>query len=127
MENNGTIKFHDGKSFIIWENQEQEFGIDFVKRQMRQAIKRSRKGFYTDKIHSYIKELDRNGLFAVKPVKTKLSNLAIATDINKNMIKTILSWLDNIIMFKSINTGKAKHKNNYYENIERIFGQNSKE
>jgi len=40
---------------------------------MKQGLKKSRPGYYTNEIRSCIKELDNNGVFAINKVVSKLA------------------------------------------------------
>ena len=117
---NGSISLKQGKATIIWQDKEQPFGIFFITSVARRALKKSRQGFYTNRIQSICKELDHGGIFAILSAKKQLEALSAGSDINRQFIKMICGWLGQIMMFKNVKTG-AKPKNLFRDNFDTIF------
>lgn len=122
---NGSISLKQGKAtMIIWEDREQQFGVFFVAKQMRQALKRSRPGFYTERLRGIMRDLERGGLFAIPECKRRLKSLAPgAKDLNQQYLKVICGWLGQLEMFRRVNT-KPKPESaikKYCDNYDRIF------
>lgn len=123
---NGSISLKAGKATIVWQDKERDFGIFFVTDQMRRAIRNSRQGFYTDRIRGIAKQLESRGVFGIAEAKKRLEALSAGSDINKQYLKQIVSWLANIDMFKRMKTG-GKQKTDYGKEYERIFMVKKKE
>lgn len=121
---NGSIQMKGGKCIITWRDKQEPFGILFVTKELRNAIKKSRPGFYTSTFRRYARELESGGIFIVPEIKEKLTALKAGKDINRQFIDCIISWLNTLWNFRNVKTGGKDNPNKkYQENYDKIFAK----
>ena len=117
----GSIQLKAGKATIQWQGKAVPFGVFFVANQVRQTLRRSRQGFYTDKVRAIMRDLERGGLFAIPECKKRLEGLAPgAKDLNQQYVKMVCGWLGQLWSFRQVKTGGVQ-KPDYGKEYERIF------
>lgn len=126
----GSIQLSGGKCTIQMKDGPEPFGVLFVCKQMRRAVKTANPRGYAKLIRSYVSDLEYGGLRAIPAVKRKLKTLS--ADKRKGVqdcCKAWIGWLGQIEMFKNVNSGKKRDQSqrNWNKNFDSIFKHQSKQ
>ena len=128
----GTMQVKDGKMRIYLNDDWQDFGVDYVAKDMRKIAKPVRGGRitgYAPLLRTWAGELEAKGLAAIKPIQERLKVYwGCSEHWMREDCKVWHGWLNQIYQFRNINTKKdkptaAKAIKAFGDNFDSIFSK----